>query len=707
MATATLRPNATTAVGLGTVVFTGGATTIHGALGDLSTTTEAQRNGVGSSSQSVVEFDAATGVVPAGAFIRGVYLSAYSSCTAPTPGNFQTRFGSTIRGELGMQLGIGSNPAWGSGPERADVPGGTGWTLSQIDSLQLLINWPAQTNSIQGSRIGGAYLSVVYFRAPSTPTGVTPVTGGINLDGNPTLGANLVANGDGAKQGIEWIIASNSSFTANVKTVTLDAAKWTAGASGAVTPVTQKPSPNLQLTAGTWYVKARAKDEYGQYSAYSATNSFSVSHPATSKNLVPEANSVKLYTTNTVFSWTFSDPLFTDSQSAYQVVISFADDGTILYDSGKVSSTLSSISVPLGAGNKDDQLKWKVRLWDQSDSTAGYSQDTPFRVSDAPTVNITVPANSSTVDNGQPTITWTVDSATTQASRRIIIKRASDNAILLDSLVTTSSLTYTPPTTILTNSTTYTVQVTVTDTDGLSNSDTNTFTTSYVAPDDVTYTVDTSSWEDTGYVDIEWTTVPDGFFVDWRVYRREVGEVDWNLIAVYTNSAITSHHDWEAGNGKYYQYTVTQTAGRSGIVLESGQDPAADTYFTNGTHYWLINPLDESENMRLENVTADNFVNGYERESMIVIGRGRKVNQGTRLGYSGTMTAQFRDNAYGTARDKRMALERIQASLTVYFLRNPFGDVFEVSLGELSFDRISGVGISEFVDVTIPYEEVM
>jgi hypothetical protein len=189
------------------------------------------------------------------------------------------------------------------------------------------------------------------------------------------------------------------------------------------------------------------------------------------------------------------------------------------------------------------------------------------------------------------------------------------------------------------------------------------------------------------------------------VYRRLSGAVDWELVFSTTNSSITSYHDWTATAGDTYQYSVTQTAGRSGAVLESFTNPGAPALMA-GTHYWLIDPVNESNNLRISQVTADTFSDDYDEAELIIIGRGRKMNHGTRFGYTGELTAELRDDTLGTARFKRQRLQLIKAARTAYYLRNPFGDVLEISLGNLAISRLAGVGTSEFVDVTIPYREV-
>ena len=40
------------------------------------------------------------------------------------------------------------------------------------------------------------------------------------------------------------------------------------------------------------------------------------------------------------------------------------------------------------------------------------------------------------------------------------------------------------------------------------------------------------------------------------------------------------------------------------------------------------------------------------------------------------------------------------------YLRTPFGDVYQVSAGQIQVERIAGTGANEFVNMTIPYLEL-
>lgn len=539
--------------------------------------------------------------------------------------------------------------------------------------------------------------------APPTPTTIIPAAGATVTSNTPTLGATLSAATEGRTVKAEWQLATDSGFTANVRTITEAAGDLRiSGATTEVIPVGSKLFQTL------WYIRARAIDQYGQTGSYSASQTFTVAHLPTASPTSPIADTTVLYQT-TAFNWTFSDPASGDSQTAYQLIVERNDTGAVVFDTAKTASTSSTRSLTTAnlGSLKDIKLRWKVRVWDLDDVVGNYSAYQLFTLSDIPVVTITAPTAGQQITTGQPTVTWSLDAPTTQASRQLVFKRTSDNATVHDSgVLSGTSLSYTPSATILENLTNYSVTVTVVDTNGMSGSSARSFSTLYQVPDTVIFTVDASAYETLGYINIDWSAmIADNFFVDWRVYRRLAGATEWDLQNVFTNQSVTNYHDWTATTGDTWEYTVTQTAGRSGAILESV--PAASAgVLAVGSHYWLINPVDESTNLKLANVTSDSYTDDYEEAELIIIGRGRKMNQGTRFGYSGELLCQFRDSDESTARQKRQELQILKRAGATYFLRNPFGDVFEVSVGNLGISRIAGVGTSEFVDVTIPYKEV-
>jgi hypothetical protein len=91
---------------------------------------------------------------------------------------------------------------------------------------------------------------------------------------------------------------------------------------------------------------------------------------------------------------------------------------------------------------------------------------------------------------------------------------------------------------------------------------------------------------------------------------------------------------------------------------------------------------------------------------------------------TGSFTAYFDGNQYGgewigtqddsasrttgfyTARQQAKALSTLKNERSFLYLRNPFGDIWKIAPGNIGGGRIAGVGVSEFTDVTIPYQEV-
>jgi len=273
-----------------------------------------------------------------------------------------------------------------------------------------------------------------------------------------------------------------------------------------------------------------------------------------------------------------------------------------------------------------------------------------------------------------------------------------------DSGVVASALhTYTPPTQILAIGN-YWAQVDVVDSIGLSGTDVNNFVTLFDTPAQPVFTVSAVSYDTLGFIKINWTNAQkDGTWTSYRVYRRIQGETAWTLLYQTTvDQASYEYDDYTAGSGIIYEYIVVQTAIRFGNPIES---IATTILSASGisSQYWLIDSDSPANNMILPNVTADEYSDEWEEATLNVIGRGRHKDYGTQYGYTGSLTSQLRGS---TARSNRILLENLKMMRAQMLLRNPFGDVWTVAMGNISFSRIAGTGTTEMVNVTIPYEEV-
>lgn len=108
----------------------------------------------------------------------------------------------------------------------------------------------------------------------------------------------------------------------------------------------------------------------------------------------------------------------------------------------------------------------------------------------------------------------------------------------------------------------------------------------------------------------------------------------------------------------------------------------------------------------LPGVTDDQFVNDREREVLVVIGRGKKVNYGTKLGVTGTLTVKIRERNGVSASSQRDTLEAFLLAHPNLVITSPWGDAWTVDIGPLSITRIAGTGDSEAVDYSFTYEEL-
>lgn len=217
------------------------------------------------------------------------------------------------------------------------------------------------------------------------------------------------------------------------------------------------------------------------------------------------------------------------------------------------------------------------------------------------------------------------------------------------------------------------------------------------------FQVNASPYDQQGYVRITWddSTKASGFY-SWRVYRREPGD-PWELLFETTSNASSfTFDDYLAPANTLVEYSIVQST--SGGSNESSHAPKSATPV--GLHYWLIHPTDNSLSLLLYSVNTDQYEEHYEEEYIELIGRGRKLDQGERIGITGNLAAQLRHRGTVDAREQVRRLRDIKESLGFVWLRNPFGDVWKVGIGSPQFTRVPGVGIQEFVDFSIEYTEV-
>lgn len=562
----------------------------------------------------------------------------------------------------------------------------------------------------------------------SAPIILAPVNTTVTTD-RPTIrvqaqNANLYSNVLGK---LQLEIASNSGFSTNLQTITQGDEYFNSysATSGTVPPIRtliHTIESGNSLFTGTWYVRARVIDDLGGESAWSSTESFVISHPPVASPVGPANGSSSLYGTgDAVFQWNFTDPEQFDSQSARRLVIIRTDTGATVHDSGKVVTSLQSATVTgISSGLKDIPLQWSVSLWDSDDTQGPFSTGYVFTLVDPPTVVVTGPVEASTINTALPTVTWTftVGGSRFQRAYRVRVwdtDASPDTEVADTGWVFSDAVTHSFVENILEEGINYRADVYVLDNLNLGDDDSNAFLTDWLPPVgiDLAVAVDefkaTLTWDNSDN-DTDW--------VAYRVYRRymkvAIPELDventattWELVGEITD-ALTNYtfQDYTLPLNREVEYVVVQVADRFGSLLESDIG-AVDAVTSVGDRYYFVPevPVGTIGSFEASYVVGDAFTRDVEQNTLHVIGRGRQVQVGDDLGYSGTLTIHLRNPA--SARVDREFLEYLSTNQAGnVYIRSPFGDVLYVSFGNINSTRLAGVGTEDLVDLTIPYTTV-
>ena len=571
------------------------------------------------------------------------------------------------------------------------------------------------------------------------PVAVVPAAGATVSTSTPALGATVDLNMKFPQSRVKcrWQLAATPDFATLQRNYTQDDTKFATvngtdvdGVTVAFTdtlPVTQAiMQANSPPGPATWYIRAATVDEWGKQGAWSASQTFSVSHPPSATPVAPSG--VNLYNTGAVtFNWTTSDPYPNDYQTSYQVVVEKNTDGSVVYDSGKVVSAVKThTSSVIAAANKDIQLRWKVRVWDMDDVPGSYSSTLLFKIEDPPTVVINSPVGGTpqATPFATATFTPTVGGSRTITKYSLLVTQGATTVFDTGGYINNPSptgtgvaITYSSGVSVYKNDQQYTLALRIQDSDGLEATSSVSFSTHWTPPAPAAgVAVDITQYnvEGKGYVRVTWNdTARDAAFVNWIVYRKSdeinltslavIKAGTWEpLASVYIPATTYIYDDYRTPAAHKVSYYVSQVVNRFGDFIESETITPVVVY-PHSDGYWV---LMETGSVRLSIVTGDSYTDEYEEETLNIYGRGRYVDRGSYLGIVGSLDVQLRDTGGTSARMKKQQLEAMKAESQNTYLRTPFGDIYKVSVGNLGIGRIAGVGEAEFCDVSIPYAQV-
>ncbi|WP_217593345.1 hypothetical protein [Cohnella sp. GbtcB17] len=168
------------------------------------------------------------------------------------------------------------------------------------------------------------------------------------------------------------------------------------------------------------------------YGAWVQSPTFTIKH-----NMVPNAPTALnpgstssttpqlMGTTTPALNWTFSDPDSGDTQGQYQVYI--YNGTTLIRDSGWVSSSAASYTVPTGTLSRNGTYNWQVRTKDNKGAISAVSAKYYIKVNNLPTVSVTSYTNGQQVTDNVLTFTWTYSDADGQSQSHYQIQGSQDN----------------------------------------------------------------------------------------------------------------------------------------------------------------------------------------------------------------------------------------------------------------------------------------
>lgn len=594
--------------------------------------------------------------------------------------------------------------------------------------LRLVDNWSSSGTVVYDWVNLGSF--TVSYTIP-VPTAVTPVDGStINTD-LPILSCAVTkgTETDAPKVRAEFQLATNSAFTTDVIQLFEEANKF----HPLINPITyllhlygDAHTGYLELTganplhSGTWYIRARTEAAYGVGdSSWSAYNTFTVSHPASGFSLSPSAGQMVAYASTIEFDWAVSDTSPIDGQSAYEIIVAEIGTGTVVLDTGVVTAASTLVDTTLrgtamgaiSSAEKDIPLQWKVQLTNHDGVVGPWSDWATFQVGDAPVVTISDPTSGETISNPSPDVDWSVVAGGTRTQARYRVTyalQATPDALLYDTgwVADPAATSLAPSVMVFANGDLGQVTVYVQDTSGLVGSASDSFTISYTLPAAITSMADGSLLDDLGYVSVTWAiTDPDSDFYSFRIYRAPLGATAFTLIGELPIAQARDFQDWSAAANSSYQYVVLQVATRFGVTIESLGLPVGTS--TGGQSYWLICPSVPSLSVKLPSVKDDAPKDEWDTAVTNLYGRGRRVEYGTHWGYTGTLTAQYRDApSEGGLSLGFAALTALKNLCVPLQLRTPFGQIWDVSTDDLNVTRVPGTGAREAVDVAITYYEI-
>jgi hypothetical protein len=469
-------------------------------------------------------------------------------------------------------------------PHKAPVP--SGLTATRVSDTQVNLSWTNPSKSyeamcIEVSTDGGSWSEVValfntsssltwngaapdhsyrfrirtYYKAnysayhtlsgtitmaPASPSSMsTAAAGGTSV-------TVTLANSSPVATGIEWQTTTGDPS---------DESAWSASTSVSGSPVTQFTAS----LGGVGYIRVRNVNSVGASAWLVSEQVVTITPPNPPTLRSPASGAYDSSQGDIVFSW-LHNPLDGSAQTAYQ--LRYAKNGgswTTL--SG---TTASSRTVALSGFSVGDSVTWQVRTKGADASYSGWSASQTFTVYTAPSVSITSPTGTITGMPVTVSSTYSDMAGFSCVSSSLALKR-DGRTLYTEDMGGSMSATITQGEFLPENGASYTLEVTVRSSSGLTASSSSTFDVQWTPP--VAGELNISNDPETGYVSLI-ATIPEAGSGEVAAISISVSRVnaDGTITTLLTDGeGNTGIVDMYAPLNTDYQYAVT-TKASSGAV---------------------------------------------------------------------------------------------------------------------------------------------
>jgi hypothetical protein len=473
------------------------------------------------------------------------------------------------------------------------------------------------------------------------------------------------------------------------------------------------------LSLGTTYLwEAQGTKSTGPTSPWSVRRSFRVNGgPYIPSNLEPTPGYVISGALTPTFAAFFNDPekeSHGDTPSNWIIEIRNNATDAIIHTktlTTGLNAALNRYVWGTNTGGTDTGLsynviyKWRTAFTDSKGQLGTYSSYQTFSSGQPPTIGVTSPSNGSNISTTRPTITWSYSDPASSAMMKyqVTATRVSNGAKVYDSGTKVSSTaSFQIPTGYLqVNGESYDISVTAWNSVGLqSNTAITTVQLTLNAPPAISGLSATVEEERSSVV-LDWDASALGSaFVTYVIYRKLISDSEWSMVGTRKPESNTQFTDYYAGQRHEYQYRVTVVK----LIANEPDVESPDSEIVTAklqSDVWFVVGRDRADEHIFElPVNDENHTRPVQQESFEPLGTNRKVVvRGFVLGHEGSMQCIWRDEETQQAREQ---IEYLLYYAGPHILKNPFGDVFDVTFGSPDYQFVGG----GMMTVTLTYTEV-